>query len=45
MLTKANSRLADIIADQESNIIHHDKYSPGAAAYEVLTGEVLKRIK
>jgi chromosome partitioning protein len=26
-------------------IIHHDKYSPGAAAYEVLTGEVLKRIK
>jgi chromosome partitioning protein len=26
-------------------IIHHDKYSPGAAAYEVLTGEVLKRIE
>jgi chromosome partitioning protein len=26
-------------------IIHHDKYSAGAAAYEVLTGEVLKRIK
>jgi chromosome partitioning protein len=26
-------------------IIHHDKYSPGAAAYEVLTGEVLQRIK
>ena len=26
-------------------IIHHDKYSPGAAAYEVLTGEILARIK
>jgi chromosome partitioning protein len=26
-------------------IIHHDKYSPGAAAYEVLTSEILKRIK
>jgi chromosome partitioning protein len=26
-------------------IIHHDKYSPGAAAYEVLTGEILKRMK
>jgi chromosome partitioning protein len=25
-------------------IIHHDKYSAGAAAYEVFTGEVLKRI-
>jgi chromosome partitioning protein len=26
-------------------IIHHDKYSPGAAAYEVLTGEILKKIE
>ncbi|HEY3863092.1 MAG TPA: ParA family protein [Verrucomicrobiae bacterium] len=26
-------------------IIHYDKYSAAAAAYEVLTGEVLKRIK
>jgi len=26
-------------------IIHYDKYSPGAAAYEVLTGELLKRVK
>jgi chromosome partitioning protein len=26
-------------------IIHYDKYSAGAAAYEVFTGEVLKRIK
>lgn len=26
-------------------IIHYDKYSPGAAAYEVLTGELLKRLK
>jgi chromosome partitioning protein len=26
-------------------IIHHDKYSPGAAAYEVLAGELLKRLK
>jgi chromosome partitioning protein len=25
-------------------IIHYDKYSPGAAAYEVLTGELLKRL-
>ena len=25
-------------------IIHYDKYSPGAAAYEVLTGELLKRV-
>ena len=29
----------------EKPIIHHDKYSPGAAAYEVLAGELLKRIK
>lgn len=26
-------------------IIHYDKYNPGAAAYEVLTGELLKRVK
>jgi chromosome partitioning protein len=26
-------------------IIHYDKYSPGAAAYEVLTGELLQRLK
>jgi chromosome partitioning protein len=26
-------------------IVHHDKYSPGAAAYEVLAGELLQRIK
>jgi chromosome partitioning protein len=26
-------------------IIHHDKYSPGAAAYEVLAGELLQRVK
>ncbi len=26
-------------------IIHYDKYNPGAAAYEVLTGELLKRLK
>ena len=26
-------------------IIHYDKYSPGAAAYEVLTGELLKRLE
>jgi chromosome partitioning protein len=26
-------------------IIHYDKYSPGAAAYEVLTGELVKRLK
>ena len=26
-------------------IIYYDKYSPGAAAYEVLTGELLKRLK
>jgi chromosome partitioning protein len=26
-------------------IVHYDKYSPGAAAYEVLTGELLKRVK
>jgi chromosome partitioning protein len=26
-------------------IIHYDKYSPGAAAYEVLTGEILKKLK
>ena len=26
-------------------IIHYDKYSTGAAAYEVLTGELLKRVK
>ena len=26
-------------------IIHYDKYSAGAAAYEVLTQEVLKRLK
>jgi len=26
-------------------IIHYDKYSPGAAAYEVLTGELLERLK
>jgi chromosome partitioning protein len=26
-------------------IIHYDKYSPGAAAYEVLTGEIVKRLK
>ncbi len=26
-------------------IIHYDKYSPGAAAYEVLAGELLQRIK
>ena len=26
-------------------IIHYDKYNPGAAAYEVLTGEILKKIK
>ncbi len=25
-------------------IIHYDKYSPGAAAYEVLTGELLQRL-
>ncbi len=25
-------------------IIHYDRYSPGAAAYEVLTGELLKRL-
>ncbi len=25
-------------------IIHYDKYSPGAAAYEVLTGEIVKRL-
>ena len=25
-------------------IIHYDKYGAGAAAYEVFTGEVLKRI-
>ena len=26
-------------------IIHYDKYSAGAAAYEVLTGEILKKLK
>ena len=26
-------------------IVHYDKYSPGAAAYEVLAGELLKRVK
>jgi chromosome partitioning protein len=26
-------------------IIHYDKYSPGAAAYEVLTGEIVQRLK
>lgn len=26
-------------------IIHYDPYSPGAAAYEVLTGELLKRLE
>lgn len=26
-------------------IIHYDKYNPGAAAYEVLTGEIVKRLK
>ena len=26
-------------------IIHYDKYSPGAAAYEVLAGELLQRLK
>jgi chromosome partitioning protein len=26
-------------------IVHHDKYSPGAAAYEVLAGELLQRLK
>jgi chromosome partitioning protein len=26
-------------------IIHYDKYSPGASAYEVLTGEIVKRLK
>jgi chromosome partitioning protein len=26
-------------------IVHYDKYNPGAAAYEVLTGELLKRVK
>ena len=26
-------------------IVHYDKYSPGAAAYEVLAGELLKRLK
>jgi chromosome partitioning protein len=26
-------------------IIHYDKYSPGAAAFEVLTGEILKKLK
>jgi len=26
-------------------IIHYDKYNPGAAAYEVLTGEMLKRLE
>ena len=26
-------------------IIHYDKYNPGAAAYEVLTGELLKRLE
>lgn len=25
-------------------IVHYDKYSPGAAAYEVLAGELLKRV-
>jgi chromosome partitioning protein len=25
-------------------IIHYDKYNPGAAAYEVLTGEILGRL-
>ncbi len=25
-------------------IIHYDRYSPGAAAYEVLTGEIVKRL-
>jgi chromosome partitioning protein len=25
-------------------IIHYDRYSPGSAAYEVLTGEILKRL-
>ena len=26
-------------------IIHYDKYSAGASAYEVLTGEILARLK
>lgn len=26
-------------------IVHYDKYSPGAAAYEVLAGELLKRVE
>jgi len=26
-------------------IIHYDKYSAGSAAYEVLAGELLKRLK
>jgi chromosome partitioning protein len=26
-------------------IIHYDKHSPGAAAYQALTGELLKRLK
>ena len=42
--SRARTRLAEAPSFGKP-IIHYDKYSAGAAAYEVLAGELLQRIK